>query len=988
MNDPRSHSHAEVNGADDVPHYSSRRRRRGQRRRNGYWEARHPQGNGEIRPMLLDTWALAETVLRRWYWLVPGALVCAALGAFVGWTLWQPFYRATAQLIRFEQQNSAEFFKYQLITQPTFVSILQSPDLIERVSRKAVPGITPGDLKSRLLVAPQRESDIVSIQIVGETAQRAVALANLYAEQAILFFKEMQKDEAAKDHEYLTNQLRDVERDITDLNIKLKAAPATDANKSVGPHATGQRLATAEQELATLLNKYTEQHPDVIAKTRERDRYRAELEKYQKEQGKTLGKKGDEIEDIELLRARLSMLMNSQILLDSRSREAAQFIKKPPGYCREFALAELDEAVFENPKPKIMFLGVVGGIAGIGGAIILILLFELFDNRLKTVGDLKRVTKLPVIATLGDLEKMHPTAQSSWAFRTWTAMQSRLSLSPNHGLVCGFTSSSGGQGRSTWIRLLAKAASQCGFRVLTIATLPSPPFMQPDHQPEPDEKEKKTSKDMNHTDTSSLFGDEPSMAVANNVLSTPTQVTEKLTGDNPQPLVHIPLPGWVWSLERRKQWQSALKQWRNIENIVILVELPPACDPEAVLLAENIPNVIWLADGNKADASESREQLQTLRDARCNLVGSVMNRAPAAPAVRKRFSRWVGLWPLLAGISLASQSAGAQDNAPATPAPPANVIAREVAFSGAALNRRAEWQKRLTLGPGDVLNLSMYGRPELSRLEVLIGPDGRLSYLEATDVLADGLTVDELRARLDEELGKFHRSPRTIIVPTAYRSKKYYVLGKVVNKGVFSLERPTTILEAVARAQGLETGLLGENQNTFDLADLQRSFVMRGDKRLEVNLEKLFFEGDLSQNVALEPDDYLYFAAANLKEVYVLGQVRLPGPVIYTPNLTLLGAIASRDGFTDKAFKSRVFVVRGSLNQPKTFIVDTWAALDARGLDFKLEPKDIIFVHSRPLIRVEELLDLAATAFVQSATASWANQFVPAIIRNRILPAP
>src|SRR5688572_23008054 len=142
-----------------------------------------------------------------------------------------------------------------------------------------------------------------------------------------------------------------------------------------------------------------------------------------------------------------------------------------------------------------------------------------------------------------------------------------------------------------------------------------------------------------HDLNGSPFGEEPSMAVANNVLSTPTEVTEKLTGDNPQPLVHIPLPGWVWSLERRKQWQSALKQWRNIENIVILVELPPACDPEAVLLAENIPNVIWLSDGGKADASESREQLQTLRDARCNLVGTVMNRAPAATRMRKRFSR-------------------------------------------------------------------------------------------------------------------------------------------------------------------------------------------------------------------------------------------------------------------------------------------------------------------------------------------------------------
>src|SRR5688572_24564801 len=373
--------------------------------------------------------------------------------------------------------------------------------------------------------------------------------------------------------------------------------------------------------------------------------------------------------------------------------------------------------------------------------------------------DLKRVTRLPVIATLGDLDKMHPSEQASWAFRTWTAMQSKLSLSANHGLVCGFTSSGGGQGRSTWIRLLAKAATQCGFRVLTIATPPSPPFMQGDGTDNGDvgkngAKGNEAGAKANGKEREpSPFGSEPSTALMNNVLVTPGQVTEKLTGDHAEPQVHIPLPGWVWSLERRKQWQDALKQWRNIENIVILVELPPSSDPEAVLLAENIPNIVWLADSSSTDATDCREQLQTLRDARCNLVGTVMNRAPAAARMKKRFSRWVGVWPLLLGICLVSQSVRAQTNAPVTPAPPASssnvAITNEPAFSGTSLRQRAAWQKRLTLGAGDSLAISMYGEPALLRPEVPIGPDGKLSYLQAAEVLAAGLTVDELRARLD-----------------------------------------------------------------------------------------------------------------------------------------------------------------------------------------------------------------------------------------------
>jgi protein involved in polysaccharide export with SLBB domain len=175
--------------------------------------------------------------------------------------------------------------------------------------------------------------------------------------------------------------------------------------------------------------------------------------------------------------------------------------------------------------------------------------------------------------------------------------------------------------------------------------------------------------------------------------------------------------------------------------------------------------------------------------------------------------------------------------------------------------QRAAWQEHLTLGPGDSLNLGLYGQPELARAEVSIGPDGRISYLEAADVMASGLTVDELRGKLDQELAKYRRAPRTLITPVAFRSKRYYMLGKVMTKGVYVLDRPITVLEAIARAHGLENGLI--DRNVIDLADFSRSFLARGGRRYPLNFEKLFQEGDLSQNIAIEPGDYIYFPSAS-----------------------------------------------------------------------------------------------------------------------------
>ena len=140
----------------------------------------------------------------------------------------------------------------------------------------------------------------------------------------------------------------------------------------------------------------------------------------------------------------------------------------------------------------------------------------------------------------------------------------------------------------------------------------------------------------------------------------------------------------------------------------------------------------------------------------------------------------------------------------------------------------------------------------------------------------------EILGELDQALGKYYQNPHSAISPAAIRSKKYFVLGAVANKGVYNFDRPLTVIEACARAGGLQTGLY--ERNTVELADLGRSFLVRGGKRVPVNFEKLFQRGDLTQNVPLEPDDYLYFALANANEIYVLGEVGAPGIAAFLPS--------------------------------------------------------------------------------------------------------
>ncbi len=954
-------------------------------------------------PPSFDLWTFIELIVRRWYWMLLGGCLLALGGYFAGQYFFQPGYLATAELLRFETANTTEYYKPRQFAQDTFASVIRSPELLQQVSRIAQPPLSVDDLDGALTITPSQNSDMLSITMAAPHPQMAVDLANLYAREAVRYSQELQRKEASGVDNILKEQLSQMDLDIQDLSGQLRSLPKQSLEQ---PSATrtqqlADKLQTAREELITLLSRYTEAHPAVIEQRAKIKMLETQLQdliaKGAQNPGAGAGADKNKIpDDLDVLRSQITAIANNHLLLVQREREARQFVENPPGYCRIFSTAAVKDVASNGWKKKVLFLAVFGGLVGVGGAALMVLMIEVMDERLKNAEDIKRVTGLPLVATLGDIHRMSPKAQSNWAFRTWTSLQSRLSPTPNHGLVCGVTSCNAGEGRSTWVNLLAQAASQCGFRVLTIGTV---------RMPEPEEPAPEANAEPAPANGSPAPAADSaqSQALTTNVLASPAQVTNKLIGQDPQPFVHIPLPGWVWNLDRRKQWQGALVQWRKIENVVILVELPPASMSETVLLATNLPNLIWLSRSGWAGARETRAALKTLCDARCHLVGCALN-DEAAPPMKQRFARWFacGLIGLGLGVSTANAAIGPADPLPApallAPSPIAENLVAETnppalpaisitnfSFSAFDSSHRADWQKRLTLGPGDILSFSLFGSPELDRREVPIGPDGRISYLQAVDVMATGLTVDELRDRFDQELAKYYRTPRTIITPVAYQSKKYYVLGKVVNRGVFTLQHPVSIIEAVARAKGLETGLL-DNQNVTETADLQRSFLMRRGKYLPVNFERLFQEGDLSQNIPLEPDDYLYFAASTLSELYVLGEVRTPGPLTYTTNLTVVAAIARSGGFNEHAYKSRVLVVRGSLRRPQKFVVDAWGTLEGRVPDFHLEPRDIVYVHSRPFVYAEDLLDFAATAFVQSVITSWTGKHIDPIITSPIFP--
>ena len=124
--------------------------------------------------------------------------------------------------------------------------------------------------------------------------------------------------------------------------------------------------------------------------------------------------------------------------------------------------------------------------------------------------------------------------------------------------------------------------------------------------------------------------------------------------------------------------------------------------------------------------------------------------------------------------------------------------------------------------PGDQLDLRLYGYEQHDRSGVKVDPSGHISWLGLEPVLVAGRTVEEVRSDLEQRLMPLFRYPRVVCKPRMILGHRYHLLGKVIDRGAYTLDRPLRLLDAISRARGIETGL--QNGTTIEIADFDHSF--------------------------------------------------------------------------------------------------------------------------------------------------------------------
>ncbi len=288
-----------------------------------------------------------------------------------------------------------------------------------------------------------------------------------------------------------------------------------------------------------------------------------------------------------------------------------------------------------------------------------------------------------------------------------------------------------------------------------------------------------------------------------------------------------------------------------------------------------------------------------------------------------------------------------------------------------------------TLGPGDAVEIEILGTLN-SRATTTVGPDGRIYYhlLPGLDVW--GLTLKQTRELLEKQLAKYFTGPQVSLTLRGVGSKYVWLLGRLNRPGIYPLATPTTLLESIALAGGTSRSL--SQVESEELADLRHSFVVRQGQFVPVDFQRLLHEGDVSQNIFLQPDDFVYVASVLAQEVYVLGAVRAPRALPYTERTTLVSAITAGAGmeryewisaggydpgpFTKDAYLSHVAIVRGSLSNPQISVVDYNAIVKGRACDVRLQPGDIVYVPNSPFTTLKRYFNIILNTFAATVAAN------------------
>jgi polysaccharide export outer membrane protein len=241
----------------------------------------------------------------------------------------------------------------------------------------------------------------------------------------------------------------------------------------------------------------------------------------------------------------------------------------------------------------------------------------------------------------------------------------------------------------------------------------------------------------------------------------------------------------------------------------------------------------------------------------------------------------------------------------------------------------------LRFGPGDLMQITVFGAPELAQ-ESRVSDAGEVSLALLGNVNVAGLTIDETRRLLESKLkeGGFLRDPHVTVVGKEFVTQGISVLGEVQKPGTYPALSTPRLFDAISAAGGLSPR-----------AGKMVTITHRESPDQPVDVE---VSNDLRSrnNPELYPGDTVVVARAGV--VYVVGDVTHPAGFVMDNNdhMTVLQAVALAGGTLNTAKLADGRIIRRSPTGVQEIPVNLKQLLSAKASDPDLKAEDILFVPS------------------------------------------